>query len=879
MVVGIRVVRGPDWKYGNNDGGVNHVGTVAGVRGENSVSVVWDAGNETLCRVGDGEKHDILVFDNVTIGVRHSKSNCVACGEVGIQGTLWTCAECTNVHLCTPCYHDNEHYTNHEFNRIDLPGSEPVRLSRRCEHQRSSALGIYPTSKVKRGRDWEYGNQDGGAGKEGIVEDLVSFRKDSSNRNAVRVQWGNKERNTYRVGYQGKMDLICVTAAPGAEFYKDHLAKINLKAIEQWKQISVILKIGDKVFVHVPKETFRAMQKGRSDWVARMEECIGEIGEVESYSVEGDVNVKYDSEKWRLNPATVTKVPDHAVGDSVRIIEDKDTLKLLQKKRTGWDEDILEECGKIGNITAIDRDGDVGVTFEDKSYVFHPGCLIPVSGKGAGDNPFHGEMDEEQEDQQSESGQADNVEEEEEGEEEEDGDGDGDIGAALGLLMKLALLETLQSAAKTEIAGKFCGAVLEGDEETVKNMLSQSPGLKDVILRGVAPLHLAAHKGHISIARILLDAGADLEVKDVQGENTPFMFSLDGENEELALFFIEKGADVFIKNKLNRTALHFAAFKNLAKIIKVLFDRGVDINIRDIEGDTPLHDAINQRHDEAATLLIEHQSLDTSICNNKGFNTLMFAVLRGHTLAVDKLLTRNKDLTNTSTSEGFTPLHIAAVNNHINEANCLLVKGRANVDKVDKNKMTPLHLAALEAYFDMVKLLLTHGASWDVQDNDGDTPLHVCLAGRRRNNVVLALFGLRSLSEDNERVTIAELLIQHGASLEVQNVKGLTPLTICNNESLRQAVQTFTENNKVKLKPRERPNTAKVSEQIFKQSKLPCYLCKTNTSDVRFKPCGHKVTCRKCCARYKRCPLCEQEVTQKLGLDEKPVQTDNCCVQ
>ncbi|KAK3599547.1 hypothetical protein CHS0354_035781 [Potamilus streckersoni] len=869
MVVGIRVVRGPDWNYGNNDGGINHVGTVAAIRGVNSVSVLWDSGNETLCRVGEGGKHDILVFDNATIGVRHARATCEACGEAGIQGTLWTCAECSNVHLCTPCYHDNEHFTNHEFNRIDLPGCEPVRLSRRCEHERSSALGIYPTSKVKRGRDWEYGNQDGGAGKEGIVEDLVSFRKDSSNRNAVRVQWGNKERNTYRVGYLGKMDLICVKAAPGAEFYKDHLAKINLKVIEQWERFSVILKVGDKVFVHLPKETFRAMQKGRSDWVARMEECIGDIGEVESYSVEGDIYVKYDGEKWRLNPATVTKVPDHAVGDSVRIMEDKDTLKLLQKKRAGWDEEILEVCGKIGKITAIDRDGDVGVTFEDKSYVFHPGCLIPVSGQGAGNIPSHGEMNEEQEDQQSESGDV-------EGEEEGD---DGDIGAALGLLMKLALLETLQSAAKTEIAGKFCGAVLEGDEETVKKMLSQSPGLKDILLRGVAPLHLAAHKGHISITRILLDAGANLEVKDIQGENTPFMFSLDGENEELALFFIDKGADVFIKNKLNRTALHFAAFKNLAKVIKVLLDRGVDINIQDIEGDTPLHDAINQRHDTAAALLIQHQSLDMSICNNKGFNTLMFAVLKGHALAVDKLLGRNKDLTNTSTSEGFTPLHIAAVNNHLNEANFLLVKGRANVNKVDNNKMTPLHLAALEAYFDMVKLLLTHGASWEVQDKDGNTPLHLCMAGRRRNNVVLALFGLRSLAEDNERVTIAELLIQHGASLEVMNSKGLTPLMICINERLRQTVQTFAENNKVKIKLTERPNTAKVAEQIFKQSKLPCYLCKTNTADVRFKPCGHKVTCRKCSPRYKRCPVCEQEVTQKFGLDDKPVQTDSCCIQ
>ncbi|KAI8750496.1 E3 ubiquitin-protein ligase MIB2, partial [Biomphalaria glabrata] len=71
MKPGIRVVRGPDWTYEDQDGGEGHVGTVVQVPGKDDsstpdkhVTVLWDNGNRHLYRVGAENAYDLYVLDN-----------------------------------------------------------------------------------------------------------------------------------------------------------------------------------------------------------------------------------------------------------------------------------------------------------------------------------------------------------------------------------------------------------------------------------------------------------------------------------------------------------------------------------------------------------------------------------------------------------------------------------------------------------------------------------------------------------------------------------------------------------------------------------------------------------------------------------------------
>ena len=74
--VGLRVVRGPDWEWGDQDGGEGHVGTVVEVGepsitdGGRAVVVQWDCGERCKYRCGLEGKHDLRVLDSAPTGIK-----------------------------------------------------------------------------------------------------------------------------------------------------------------------------------------------------------------------------------------------------------------------------------------------------------------------------------------------------------------------------------------------------------------------------------------------------------------------------------------------------------------------------------------------------------------------------------------------------------------------------------------------------------------------------------------------------------------------------------------------------------------------------------------------------------------------------------------
>lgn len=64
--VGFRVVRGPDWNWGKQDGGDGHMGTVRSYENVNEVLVVWDNGTAANYRCGG--PFDLRVLDSAPAG-------------------------------------------------------------------------------------------------------------------------------------------------------------------------------------------------------------------------------------------------------------------------------------------------------------------------------------------------------------------------------------------------------------------------------------------------------------------------------------------------------------------------------------------------------------------------------------------------------------------------------------------------------------------------------------------------------------------------------------------------------------------------------------------------------------------------------------------
>ena len=99
---GTRVVRGPDWKYGKQDGGEGHVGTVKAFQAgeEPTLVVVWDHGDigrhyrcqtQFDLRILDSSPTGRIVkrgsiLSRLFLGIVHDNSVCSGCGQTPIYG-------------------------------------------------------------------------------------------------------------------------------------------------------------------------------------------------------------------------------------------------------------------------------------------------------------------------------------------------------------------------------------------------------------------------------------------------------------------------------------------------------------------------------------------------------------------------------------------------------------------------------------------------------------------------------------------------------------------------------------------------------------------------------------------------------------------------
>ena len=127
-LIGCRVVRGPDWCWGKQDGGEGHVGTVRKFDSENEVLVIWDNGTAANYRCG-AERFDARILESSLCGIYHDLIKCNSCLQDPIYGIRWHCADCLinnciNINLCSKCYHEDEHQVKHQFYRLLTPTSE-----------------------------------------------------------------------------------------------------------------------------------------------------------------------------------------------------------------------------------------------------------------------------------------------------------------------------------------------------------------------------------------------------------------------------------------------------------------------------------------------------------------------------------------------------------------------------------------------------------------------------------------------------------------------------------------------------------------------------------------------------------------------------------
>lgn len=110
---------------------------------------------------------------------------------------------------------------------------------------------------------------------------------------------------------------------------------------------------------------------------------------------------------------------------------------------------------------------------------------------------------------------------------------------------------------------------------------------------GKSGLHLAAEDYNIDIASMLVDAGADVNAKNKNGD-TPLHYASENRCTGIVELLIKAGANVNAKNNYDDTPLHICEYAN----VKPLIEAGADILALNNGNQTPMDVAllINNQH-------------------------------------------------------------------------------------------------------------------------------------------------------------------------------------------------------------------------------------------------------------------------------------------
>jgi ankyrin repeat protein len=159
-------------------------------------------------------------------------------------------------------------------------------------------------------------------------------------------------------------------------------------------------------------------------------------------------------------------------------------------------------------------------------------------------------------------------------------------GVALALIVAVALLAPVPAAAQFSDAYNFLKAVKDKDGGKATELLDK-PGNTVVNSKdgdtGETALHIVTRRGDLNWVGFLVGKGANLNVKDREG-NTPLMIATVARWSEGIALFTKLRADVNAQNRLGETALLKAVQGRDSYNAKALLDAGANPDITDSSG-------------------------------------------------------------------------------------------------------------------------------------------------------------------------------------------------------------------------------------------------------------------------------------------------------
>jgi ankyrin repeat protein len=273
----------------------------------------------------------------------------------------------------------------------------------------------------------------------------------------------------------------------------------------------------------------------------------------------------------------------------------------------------------------------------------------------------------------------------------------------------------------------------------------------------------------------LVKYGADLDIAtetNRYGQEKLLLLHAAGErNLASVILLVKHGANPRDASEYDqKTVLHWAALGGCAKIVRHLLRHGAegDIHARDDEGRTPFHYAAEYGHVAAMRILAE-RGADINAVDEEGNTALHLMMMNGKPAPDDWCVPALKTMFKLGVDtevrlfeDGKTALHIAVLNQRDSVfIETLLKEGGMNLDCRTVEGRTPLSCAVEKGDMHVFKMLREAGADVGTRDEQGRSLVDMVLADDERAWDCLPTFleeGLCSIDSDVGGQTLMEYL-------------------------------------------------------------------------------------------------------------------------
>jgi ankyrin repeat protein len=319
-------------------------------------------------------------------------------------------------------------------------------------------------------------------------------------------------------------------------------------------------------------------------------------------------------------------------------------------------------------------------------------------------------------------------------------------------------------------------AVYAGDRELAQRLLEAGADVHATNYYGATPLAEAAIQADTEMLRILLDAGAEVDERNSDGQ-TPLMVVARSSNVEAAQLLIDRGADVnAVEQWKGQTALMWAAAQRQPEMTALLIANGADPNVR-----SNLNN--HERHITAEPRYLWRPP--------GGLTPLIYAARQGCVGCARALVEGGADI-DMADPEGATALLTASMNFNFDTA-AYLIEAGANVNKWDWRGRNPLYAAIdlntlphggrpdqpstdATPALDVARMLLERGANPNMQLKLNPGYRHT--KDDRGSDQMLHTIGATPLLRAAKAfdTPAIELLLEHGALVDLPNDRGMLPI-------------------------------------------------------------------------------------------------------